>query len=74
MGILKQMVACLATCGFKSKCNMRMCSCCISDCMVEEKPYHIESSESSSVSSTQSKKMKKKANEELVNRMRTSMI
>ena len=74
MGILKPMIACLSTCGFKSKCNLRMCSCCASDCMVEEKPYLNESSESSSVSSAQSKKTKKKANEQLVNRMRTSMI
>ena len=76
MGIFKQIFACLATCGFKSKCNMRMCSCCVSDCMVEEKPYYGESSESSSVSSTQSnkKKMKKQATEQLVNRLRTSII
>lgn len=74
MGILKQMVACLATCGFKSKCNMRMCSCCVSDCMVEEKPYNTESSESNSVSSVQSKKLKRESNRQLVNRLRTAMV
>ena len=74
MGILKEIVICLATCGFKSKCNLRMCSCCASDCMVEEKPYLNQSSESCSVSSTQSKKMKKKANEQLVNRIRTVVV
>lgn len=74
MGILKQMVACLATCGFKSKCNMRMCSCCISDCMIEEKPYNGESSESNSLSSVQSKKLKRESNKQLVNRLRTAMV
>jgi hypothetical protein len=74
MGILKQMVACLATCGFKSKCNMRMCSCCVSDCMLEEKPYNGESSESNSVSSVQSKKLKRESNKQLVNRLRTAIV
>lgn len=68
MGVLKQIVACLATCGFKSKCNMRMCSCCMSDCMVSERPYN---SESSSVSSTQSKK---ESNKKLVNRLRITLV
>ena len=71
MSILKQIVTCLATCGIKSKCNIRMCSCCVSDCMVEEKPYYAESS---SVSSTQSKKTKIEANKQLVNRIRTTII
>ncbi len=66
MGILKQIVACLSTCGIKSKCNMRMCSCCISDCMVEEKPHYIESSK-------QLKKLKR-ANKQLVNRIRTTVV
>lgn len=72
MGILKQIVACLATCGIKSKCNMRMCSCCISDCMVEEKPHYIESDESDE-SSKQLKKLKR-ANKQLVNRIRTTVV
>lgn len=75
MSIGKQIVACLSSCKFKSKCNMRMCSCCVSDCMFEEKPYYDESSESTSSSSVQSnKKIKKQDNEQLVNRIRTTMI
>lgn len=71
MGILKQMVACLATCGFKSKCNMRMCSCFVSDCMISEHPYN---NESNSVSSVQSKKLKRESNKQLVNRLRTAIV
>lgn len=70
MGVLKQIVACLATCAFKSKCKMNMCSCCVSDCMVEEKPCHDESISSSSV---QSNKIKQ-TNKQLINRIRTTMI
>lgn len=81
MGAIKEIVRCLATCGIKSRCNLKMCTCCVSDCMVEEKPHYPNElrKDNSSTASIKSNKKEAKKREievykEMVERRRTTMI